>query len=235
MDYILNGFVEAFRLIFSFDPEIIQIVLLSLYVSFSSTLYATLIGIPLGILLGINDFKGKRIVSRLLYTFMSFPPVIIGLFTALFLARSGPFGELQLMYTPTAMIIAQTILVTPVITGIIFNQAGTSGYEVVQTGKTLGAQKWNILILLILELKSVIMIALVTGFGRAISEVGAVMIVGGNIRGFTRVMTTFIAMNNNMGQYSVSIAMGIILMTISFITNSVLYHYAMGGQSENRS
>ncbi|MBP8865592.1 MAG: ABC transporter permease, partial [Acetobacterium sp.] len=227
--------VEAFRLIFSFDPEIIQIVFLSLYVSFSSTLYATLIGIPLGILLGINDFKGKRIVSRLLYTFMSFPPVIIGLFTALFLARSGPFGELQLMYTPTAMIIAQTILVTPVITGIIFNQAGTSGYEVVQTGKTLGAQKWNILILLILELKSVIMIALVTGFGRAISEVGAVMIVGGNIRGFTRVMTTFIAMNNNMGQYSVSIAMGIILMTISFITNSVLYHYAMGGQSENRS
>ncbi len=235
MDYILNGFVEAFRLIFSFDPEIIQIVFLSLYVSFSSTLYATLIGIPLGILLGINDFKGKQIVSRLLYTFMSFPPVIIGLFTALFLARSGPFGELQLMYTPTAMIIAQTILVTPVITGIIFNQAGTSGYEVVQTGKTLGAQKWNILILLILELKSVIMIALVTGFGRAISEVGAVMIVGGNIRGFTRVMTTFIAMNNNMGQYSVSIAMGIILMTISFITNSVLYHYAMGGQSENRS
>ena len=235
MDYILNGFVEAFRLIFSFDPEIIQIVLLSLYVSFSSTLYATLIGIPLGILLGINDFKGKQIVSRLLYTFMSFPPVIIGLFTALFLARSGPFGELQLMYTPTAMIIAQTILVTPVITGIIFNQAGTNGYEVVQTGKTLGAQKWNILILLILELKSVIMIALVTGFGRAISEVGAVMIVGGNIRGFTRVMTTFIAMNNNMGQYSVSIAMGIILMTISFITNSVLYHYAMGGQSENRS
>ena len=235
MDYILNGFVEAFRLIFSFDPEIIQIVFLSLYVSFSSTLYATLIGIPLGILLGINDFKGKRIVSRLLYTFMSFPPVIIGLFTALFLARSGPFGELQLMYTPTAMIIAQTILVTPVITGIIFNQAGTSGYEVVQTGKTLGAQKWNILILLILELKSVIMIALVTGFGRAIPEVGAVMIVGGNIRGFTRVMTTFIAMNNNMGQYSVSIAMGLILMTISFITNSVLYHYVMGGQNENRS
>jgi len=235
MDYILNGFVEAFRLIFSFDPEIIQIVLLSLYVSFSSTLYATLIGVPLGILLGINDFKGKRTVSRLLYTFMSFPPVIIGLFTALFLARSGPFGELQLMYTPTAMIIAQTILVTPVITGIIFNQAGTSGYEVVQTGKTLGAQKWNILILLILELKSVIMIALVTGFGRAISEVGAVMIVGGNIRGFTRVMTTFIAMNNNMGQYSVSIAMGIILMTISFITNSILYHYVMGGQNENRS
>lgn len=234
MDYILNGFVEAFRLIFSFDPEIIQIVLLSLFVSFSSTLYGTLIGVPLGILLGINHFRGKKVVSRFLYTFMSFPPVIIGLFTALFLARSGPFGQFQLMYTPTAMIIAQTILVTPVIMGIVFNHAGTSGYEVVQTGKTLGAQRWDILILLILELKGVIMIALVTGFGRAISEVGAVMIVGGNIRGFTRVMTTFIAMNNNMGQYSVSIAMGLILMTISFITNSVLYHFIIGDQNEYR-
>lgn len=234
MDYILNGFIEAFHLIFSFDPEIVQIVLLSLFVSFSSTLYGTLIGVPFGILLGINNFKGKRVVSRLLYTFMSFPPVIIGLFTALFLARSGPFGHFQLMYTPTAMIIAQTILVTPVIMGIVFNHASTNGYEIVKTGKTLGANKWNILILLVLELKGVIMIALVTGFGRAISEVGAVMIVGGNIRGFTRVMTTFIAMNNNMGQYSISIAMGIILMTISFITNSVLYHFIVGDQNEYR-
>lgn len=234
MDYILNGFVEAFRLILSFDPEITQIVLLSLYVSLSSTLYSTLIGVPLGILLGINDFKGKQIVARFLYTFMSFPPVIIGLFTALFLARSGPFGYFQLMYTPAAMIIAQTILVTPVIMGIVFNHASNSGYAVVQTGKTLGARGFNILILLILELKGVIMIALVTGFGRAISEVGAVMIVGGNIKGFTRVMTTFIAMNNNMGQYSVSIAMGIILMTISFITNSILYHFIIGDQNEYR-
>lgn len=234
MDYILKGFVEAFRLIFSFDPEITQIVLLSLYVSLSSTLYSTLIGVPFGLLLGINDFKGKQIVARFLYTFMSFPPVIIGLFTALFLARSGPFGYFQLMYTPAAMIIAQTILVTPVIMGIVFNHASNSGYAVVQTGKTLGARGFNILILLILELKGVIMIALVTGFGRAISEVGAVMIVGGNIKGFTRVMTTFIAMNNNMGQYSVSIAMGLILMTISFITNSILYHFIIGDQNEYR-
>lgn len=234
MDYIINGFVEAFRLIFSFDSEIIQIVLLSLFVSFSSTLYGTLFGVPFGILLGINNFKGKQIVSRFLYTFMSFPPVIIGLFTALFLARSGPFGHFQLMYTPSAMIIAQTILVTPVIMGIVFNHASNNGYDIVQTGKTLGANRRNILILLILELKGVIMIALVTGFGRAISEVGAVMIVGGNIRGVTRVMTTFIAMNNNMGQYSVSIAMGLILMTISFITNSVLYHFIIGDQNEYR-
>ncbi|MBK5243799.1 MAG: ABC transporter permease [Eubacteriaceae bacterium] len=234
MEYIITGFVEAFRLIFSFDPEIMGIVFLSLYVSFSSTLYATIIGVPLGILLGITNFRGKRIVSRFLYTFMSFPPVVIGLFTALFLARSGPFGQFQLMYTPSAMIIAQTILVTPVVMGIVFNQASTSGYNVVQTGKTLGAGKGHTLLLLIAELKGTIMIALVTGFGRAISEVGAVMIVGGNIRGFTRVMTTFIAMNNNMGQYSTAIAMGIILMTISFITNSILYKYIIGDINEYR-
>lgn len=234
MEYIITGFVEAFRLIFSFDPEIMGIVFLSLYVSFSSTLYATIIGVPFGILLGITNFRGKRTVSRFLYTFMSFPPVVIGLFTALFLARSGPFGQFQLMYTPSAMIIAQTILVTPVVMGIVFNQASTSGYNVVQTGKTLGAGKGNTLLLLIAELKGTIMIALVTGFGRAISEVGAVMIVGGNIRGFTRVMTTFIAMNNNMGQYSTAIAMGIILMTISFITNSILYKYIIGDINEYR-
>jgi len=234
MDYIINGFVEAFRLLISFDPEIMQIVFLSLYVSFSSTLYSTIIGVPLGILLGITNFKGKKIVSRFLYTFMSSPPVVIGLFTALFLARSGPFGQFQLMYTATAMIIAQTILVTPVIMGIVFNQATTRGYDVVLTGKTLGANKRNMLFLLIAELKGSIMIALVTGFGRAISEVGAVMIVGGNIRGFTRVMTTFIAMNNNMGQYSTAIAMGIILMTISFITNSILYKYMIGDFNEYR-
>ena len=228
MQYILDGFVEAFHLIFSFDPEIFQIVGLSLFVSLTSTLISTVIGVPLGILLGINNFRGKRTVSRFLYTFMSFPPVIIGLFTALFLARSGPLGQFRLMYTPTAMIIAQMVLVTPIIMGIVFNHASNSGYDVVQTGKTLGANRINILTLLILELKGGIMIALVTGFGRAISEVGAVMIVGGNIKGFTRVMTTFIAMNNNMGQYSLSIAMGMILMLISFITNSVLYRFTVG-------
>jgi tungstate transport system permease protein len=233
MNYIINGFLEAFNLLFSLDPEIIQIVFLSLFVSFSSTIIATIIGIPFGIFLGINNFKGKRIVSRFLYTFMSFPPVIIGLFTALLLARSGPFGQFKLMYTPTAMIIAQTLLVTPIIIGILFNHASSNGIEIVVTGKTLGANKKDILILLILELKSAIMIAIITGFGRAISEVGAVMIVGGNIKGFTRVMTTFIAMNNNMGEYSISIAMGIILLFISFITNSILYHFIIGDTYEN--
>ncbi|MEG1618555.1 MAG: ABC transporter permease [Eubacterium sp.] len=235
MAYILNGFIEAFKLILSGNSEIYQIVFLSLYVSFSSTFYSTLMGIPLGILLGIKQFRGKKAISRLLYTFMSFPPVIIGLFTSLILARSGPFGDLKLMYTPTAMIIAQIVLVTPVITGIIFNDATSNGQEVVTIGKTLGASEKDILFLLIRELKATIMIALVTGFGRAISEVGAVMIVGGNIKNHTRVMTTFIAMNNNMGEYAISIAMGIILLVISFLTNSILYKYMVGDSNANQN
>ena len=117
MDYILEGFKEAIQLILSFDPEIYQIVSLSLFVSFSSTAISTILGVPTGIFLGIHQFRGKKWVSRLLYTFMSFPPVIIGLFTALLLARSGPFGQYKLMYTAPAMIIAQTFLVTPIITG----------------------------------------------------------------------------------------------------------------------
>ena len=234
MDYIINGFIEAFHLLISGDPEIYRIVGLSLYVSFSSTIYSTVLGVPLGILLGIKEFRGKRIVSRLLYTFMSFPPVIIGLFTSLVLARSGPLGHLKLMYTPTAMIIAQVILVTPIIMGIVFNDTTVNGQVVVTMGKTLGAGGRDILFLLIRELKASIMIALVTGFGRAVSEVGAVMIVGGNIKNYTRVMTTFIAMNNNRGEYAVSIAMGIIQLDISFVTNSILYKYMVGDPYANR-
>ncbi|MDK2935902.1 MAG: tungstate transport system permease protein [Eubacteriaceae bacterium] len=232
MDYILEGFVEAIQLILSFDPEIYQIVSLSLFVSFTSTAVSTLIGVPAGIFLGIHQFRGKKWVSRLLYTFMSFPPVIIGLFTALLLSRSGPFGQYKLMYTSTAMIIAQTLLVTPIITGVIFNYTSGNGQIIVETGKTLGAKGFSLLLLIVTELRATIMIALVTGFGRAISEVGAVMIVGGNIKGYTRVMTTFIAMNNNMGEYSLSIAMGLILMTISFITNSILYKFVIGDLDE---
>lgn len=138
------------------------------------------------------------------------------------------------MYTPTAMIIAQVILVTPIIMGIVFNDTTVNGQVVVTMGKTLGADGRDILFLLIRELKASIMIALVTGFGRAVSEVGAVMIVGGNIKNYTRVMTTFIAMNNNMGEYAVSIAMGIILLVISFVTNSILYKYMVGDPYANR-
>lgn len=228
MGYIFDGIIEAFKLLISFDREVYSIIFLSIYVSLTSTLISSFIGIPLGFLIGLKKFRFKRICARFLYTFMSLPPVVVGLVVAIIISRRGPLGHLSLLFTPAAMIIAQTLLVTPIITGILFNNSKDQGHLIKQICKTLGGNRWDTLILLIKEMRINILIAVVTGFGRAISEVGAVMIVGGNIKGHTRVMTSFIAMNHSMGNYSISIAMGLVLLMISFITNSILYKYVVG-------
>lgn len=228
MGYIIDGLTEALKLLFTLDREIYAIIFLSMSVSFSSTLFSSLIGIPFGLILALKKFKLKKIVARLLYTFMSLPPVVVGITVAITISRRGPLGKMNLLFTPSAMILAQTLLVTPIITGIIFNNAKEQGPRIKEISKTLGGNRWDILVLLIKEMRINILIAVVTGFGRAISEVGAVMLVGGNIKGHTRVMTSFIAMNNGMGNYSTSIAMGLVLLVISFIVNSILYNYVMG-------
>ncbi|WP_432665918.1 ABC transporter permease [Wukongibacter baidiensis] len=228
MGHIVDGFAEGIKLLLSLDREVYSIIFLSIYVSFTSTLISSLIGIPLGIFLGLKKFRFKRVFTRFLYTFMSLPPVVVGLVVAVIISRRGPLGHFSLLFTPAAMIIAQTLLVTPIVTGIIFNNSKDQGHAIKQICKTLGGNRWDTLILLVREMRINILIAVVTGFGRAISEVGAVMIVGGNIKGHTRVMTSFIAMNNSMGNYSTSIAMGLVLLTISFITNSVLFKYVVG-------
>lgn len=161
----------------------------------------------------------------MLYTAMSLPPVIVGLVVFLILSRKGPLGFLQLNYTPLAMIIAQTLLITPIIMGIVYNRTKEDGHLIMNVGKTLGASYLQRLILLIRELRISIFIAIVTGYGRAVSEVGAVMIVGGNIKGHTRVMTTSIAMLKSMGDYELAIAIGLVLLLISFIVNAILYHF----------
>ena len=228
MDYILDGFKEAIALLLSWDQEIYSIIFLSLFVSFTATLISSIISIPIGLFLALKQFRFKKGLTRILYTLMSMPPVVIGLIVAIILSRRGPFGQLELLFTPTAMIIAQILLVSPIVTGIIFNNAKVHGEDIRQICKTLGGNQWDTLVLLIKEMRVNILIGIVTGFGRAISEVGAVMIVGGNIKGHTRVMTSFIAMNNSMGNYATSIAMGIVLLGISFIVNSILYQYVIG-------
>ena len=217
MEYILEGVEGAFKLIFSFDREIYSIVLLSIYVSFASTIISAFIGVPLGLLTGIKEFRGKTILSKIYYTAMGLPPVVVGLVTVLIISRSGPLGSVGLIYTPTAMIIAQSLLVTPIITGIVFTNSKDTGREIIEICKTLGANRKHTFIKLIKELKPLILVSTVTGFGRA--------------KGHTRVMTTFIAMSNSMGNYDTSIAMGIILLTISFISNSFLYNRTMGGNN----
>lgn len=232
MTYILEGVVEAFKLLLSFDKEIYSIIFLSLFVSGTSTIIGVLIGVPVGLLTSLKKFKFKRIYAKFLNTSMSIPPVVLGLLVSLLLSRRGPLSDLKLLYTPTAMIIAQTFLVTPIITGIIFNNTKKSGKRIKNVCLTLGGNKRDILFLLVRETKIDMFIALVTGLGRAISEVGAVMLVGGNIKGNTRVMTTYISMNNGMGDYPASIAMGIVLLAISFTINSLLYKYVQGDTDE---
>jgi tungstate transport system permease protein len=224
MDYVAQGFVEAFRLLLSFDREIYNIIFLTLYVTITSTFIAAIIAVPLGILMGIKNFIFKRSLIRLLYTFMSMPPVIAGLIVFLTLSRRGPLGQLELLFTPAAMIIAQVLLVAPIIMGITYNSTREKGQTIKQVAHTLGANRFQALGLLLFELRADILAAVVSGFGRAISEVGAVMLVGGNIKGHTRVMTTSIAMLQSMGDYSQAIAIGVVLLALSFVINSILYH-----------
>lgn len=226
MGYISQGFLEAFKLLFQLDPEVYEIIGLSVFVSSSATIIAALIFVPLGVYLGIKPFKGKRMFSRLVYTFMSIPSVVVGLLVALILARRGPLGFLSLLYTPKAMIIAQTLLVVPLILGLTYNMAKTRGKQIEVVSKTLGGNRWDSVVLIIRELRSDIFIHVVTAFSRAISEVGAVMIVGGNIKYQTRVITTTISMMNSMGDYPMAIALGTILMIISFVIHSLIYSYS---------
>ncbi len=229
MAYIVDGFKEAFILLFSMDAEIYKIIGLSLYVSVVATIIGALVFVPIAVYLGIKDFKYKKLLSRLIYTSMSIPTVTIGLVVAIILSRRGPFGSLGLLYTPKAMIIAQVILVVPLILGLNYNLSKNRGQVIKATGKSLGGGTWDNILLIIRELKVDILVNVATAFSRAISEVGAVMIVGGNIKGYTRVMTTTISMMNSMGDYPTAIALGTILVFLSFIIHSIIYSY---GQEE---
>ena len=225
---LITGILSGFKLLISMDKEIIEIVLLSLFVSLSATVISAIIATPLGILIGIKNFKLKGIIVRIIYTMMSLPPVIVGLVVYMLLSRKGPLGQFGLLFTPPAMILAQVCLITPIIAGLVYNGTKEKGAEIKRVAKSLGANPTQTLFLLIKELRINIFTAIISGYGRAISEVGAVMIVGGNIKGQTRVMTTAITMLRSMGDYQTGIAMGIVLLTISFIITSILYHYQQG-------
>lgn len=228
MDYILKGFHEAFRLLISIDTEIYGIIALSLWVSGLATIFAMVVGIPLGFYTGIKKFPFKKMFGSVLFTAMGIPPVVIGLFVAIFLSRKGPLGAYELLFTPQAMMLAQFFLVLPIVTGILYGTAKEKGRQVLELAHTLGAKRIEVLKLLTGELCGSVILAVMMAFGRAISEVGAVMLVGGNIKGNTRVMTTFIAMNNSMGAYEQSIAMAIVLLTLSFLINGITHHMTGG-------
>lgn len=223
MEPITEGFKKALYLIFHFDSELAGIVLLSLKVSSLALLLAAFAGIPAGAFMGLRKFRGKGIIISLVNTFMGLPPVVVGLFLYLILSRSGPLGFMGLLYSQTAMIIAQTILALPIITALSHSAIVDVDETVKNSAKALGATSWQVSSLAINEARYSIMAAVIAAFGRVTAEVGAVLIVGGNIAGYTRVMTTTIALETDKGNFELALALGIILLMISLIVNAGLH------------
>ncbi len=219
MGEITDGFIQAVWLIISLDPEIMEIAWRSIYVSTIATLIAAAIAIPLGALIYFYDFPGKRAVINLVQTLYALPTVIVGLLVYLLVSYSGPLGSLKLLYTTNAMIIAQVILVSPLIIGFTISALTGLDRDMKNTVLGLNAPPYRALLTLVREAKFAILSAVVLAFGRAIAEVGAVMMVGGNIRHFTRTLTTAITLNTSMGEFSMSIALGIILLAIALLVN----------------
>ena len=223
MSTILESFAEALSLILHLNKELLGIILLSLKVSGTALAVATLIGLPLSALLGFKKFPLKGLSVSILNTFMGLPPVVVGLFVYLLLSRSGPFGFMALLYTPTAMVIAQTILSLPIVTSLSHSAIIGVDPIIKQASMTLGATPFQVSLTVIREARYGIMSAIIAGFGRVMAEVGAILIVGGNIAGFTRVMTTTIALETDKGNFELALALGIILLSISLGINSALH------------
>ncbi len=222
MSLIWEGLVHAVQLLFSADPEVLSITGLSLRVSGIATLISLLIGLPLGTLLALGHFPTRRFWISLVNTGMALPPVVVGLAVSIFLWRSGPLGNLRLMYTPTAIIIAQTIIAAPVVTGLTLAALQQLNPRLELQLKGLGASRLQIVWALWREARLPLLAAIMAGFGSVISEVGASMMVGGNLRGQTRVLTTAIVLENSKGEFAVAIALSVILMLLAYLINLLL-------------
>lgn len=225
MNEIINGFIQAIQLILSLDPEVMSITQLTLEVSIASTFLAVIIAIPLANLIHFNEFKGKKSLINIIQTFYSIPTVLVGLLVFLMLSRSGPFGWLQLLFTPTGIVIGQTILILPIMTGLTISSLKGVGTDIKDLSLSLGANTFQMITTIMREAKYAIFSAIILGFGRAISEVGVAMMIGGNIRGYTRVITTTMSLETQKGNIDFSIALGIILLGIALIINILLNYF----------
>jgi tungstate transport system permease protein len=220
----MEGLAEAARnalqLILSGDAALGGIVLLSLRVSLSAVLVATVIGLPLGAAIGVGRFPGRRAVVVLLNALMGLPPVVVGLFVYLMLSRAGPLGSLGILFTPSAMVIAQTILILPIIAALCRQAVADAWVEYEEQLRSLGATGWSAALTLVWEIRFSLLTAVLAGLGRASAEVGAVMIVGGNIDGVTRVMTTTIALETSKGDLPLALALGLVLILLVITLNA---------------
>ncbi|TAN38362.1 MAG: ABC transporter permease subunit [Nitrospirae bacterium] len=232
MNNIAGSLSQAFSLILHLDQELLSIILLSLRVSGSALVVSIAIGLPLAAFMAFGKFPLKGIFVNILNTFMGLPPVVVGLLVYLFLSRSGPFGFLALLYTPSAMIIAQTILALPIVASLTHSAIVSVDPIIRQAAKTLGATPLQISLTVIREARYGIMSGIMAAFGRVMAEVGAILIVGGNIAGYTRVMTTTIALETDKGNFELALALGLILLAISLAINVALNVFRKKGTAE---
>jgi len=222
MDLLLQGLEQAARLIAGGDPDVIEIARLSLEVSALATLLALVVGVPFGVWIGLKPFPGRNLIVSLINTGMGLPPVVVGLFVTIFLWRSGPFGFLELLYTPAAIIVAQLILALPVVVGLTIAAVQQIDPRLSLQLLGLGASRAQLLVLLLREARLPLLAAVMAGFGAVISEVGASLMVGGNILHHTRVLTTATVLETSKGNFDVAIALSLILLGISFVINLAL-------------
>jgi tungstate transport system permease protein len=231
MGFFTDGLIAAFRLMASLDAELLGIISVSLKISLMAALIAGSVGIPAGVLIALREFAFKRIVITLLNTLLSVPTVVIGLFVYAFIARRGVFGAFDLLYTPSAIIIGQIILITPIVATFTLSAVSRIDSRYRSTALTLGASPFQAALVIIREARFGIIAAIVAAFGRVISEIGISMMLGGNIKGFTRTMTTAMALEYDKGAFSLAMALGIILLGIS-LTLNILLQYFQGKVSQ---
>lgn len=223
MEYFSQAFSEALRLLLSMDPELYSIIGLSLGVTFSALILAAVAGIPLGVFIALRRFPAKSVVVNIINTLMSIPPVVVGLIVYILLSnQTGLVGERRLLFTPFAMVLAQFMLAVPLMAGLTYNALKNVDPLIAKSARSLGAKPSQVATAMVKEARFSIYTSFIVVFGRLIAEVGAVMMVGGNIRYNTRVMTTAIAMNKGMGEFQLALALGVILLMISFLINGII-------------
>jgi len=224
MDFIINSFIEAFRLIFALDQDVFNAVFISLKVSLTAIVLSSIVSLPLGFIIAEKNFVGKRLIIMILNTLMGVPTVVVGLVVYTFISRQGPLGMLNLLFTSKAMIIGQFILAFPILTSLTISAIQAVDERVAETALTLGANKRQLAYTVFLEARFGLLAAVISGFGRIIGEVGSAMILGGNIKGVTRTISTYIALQSSMGETERGIALGIILILMTFLIN-LLFNY----------
>jgi tungstate transport system permease protein len=219
---IWHGLTNAIELIISLDPEVMEVVGRSLGISGTACLLASLICLPLGSLIHFHHFRGKRALTNIIQTLFSVPTVLVGLLILVLFSRAGPLGEFGILFTPPAMVIGQMILIIPLLLGLTISALSGISKEIVDTATSLGASGFQAVWLVLREARYAVLAAVIMGFSRAISEVGCALMVGGNIKGATRVITTVISLETGKGNLELAIALGIILLFLALIINIVL-------------